>query len=272
MVISLLNNENVNYVELIMEEYDVPDEHLSYSELKDRVKVECARVLPKKERILLMAKKLEEDLTLKDTICDQICKDLQDVTSVQWVRRCLPQEYKQQKKRTRIAESTSSGNCFPNDDKNVPEQKAMTVNTSGYEEAFEDVNRPNVESASEVVKTLQKKIADVTTERDNLSSEVKILKEKTQPELLHELKEMFYDKPGLLDAKQMQKISEKAGRDLETIVGRYNTIIQNAVESGEPVPIGTYVITKPDMKLVPVRIFVDFDKRKIEVSLWEKKL
>ena len=29
-----------------------------------------------------------------------------------------------------------------NDDKNVPEQKAMTVDTEGYEEAFEDVNRP----------------------------------------------------------------------------------------------------------------------------------
>lgn len=34
-----------------------------------------------------------------------------------------------------------------NDDKNVPEQKAKTVDNAGYEEAFEDVNRPNVESA-----------------------------------------------------------------------------------------------------------------------------
>jgi hypothetical protein len=83
---------------------------------------------------------------------------------------------------------------------------------------------------------------------------------------------MFYDKPGLLDAKQLQKISEKAGRDLETIVQHYNTIIKSAIESGEPVPLGTYIITKPDMKLVPVRIFVDFDKRDIEISLWEKKL
>ena len=59
---------------------------------------------------------------------------------------------------------------------------------------------------------------------------------------------------------------------LETIVQRYNIIIQSAVEKGEPVPIGTYVITKPDMKLVPVRIFVDFGRKKIELSLWEKKL
>jgi hypothetical protein len=38
------------------------------------------------------------------------------------------------------------------------------------------------------------------------------------------------------------------------------------------VPIGMYIITKPDMKLVPVRITVDFGRKKIEVSLWEKKL
>lgn len=57
-----------------MEKYDVPDER--YSELKDRIIAECARNLPAKERILLMAKKLEEDLTVKDTICSQICTDL----------------------------------------------------------------------------------------------------------------------------------------------------------------------------------------------------
>jgi hypothetical protein len=64
---------------------------------------------------------------------------------------------------------------------------------------------------------------------------------------------MFYDKPDLMDAKQLQKISEKAGRDLETIVQRYNTIIKGAVESGEPVPLGVYVVAKPDMKLVRAR-------------------
>jgi predicted metal-dependent hydrolase len=254
-----------------MKEYEVPDDHLSYSELKDRIIAECARNLPAKERILLMAKKLEEDLTVKDTICSQICTDLSEVTSERWVRKCLPEEYKQQKKRNRGTEQYAEQSAA-NDDNNVPEQKAMTVDTQGYEQPFEDISRKDQEPASEVVKALQKEVADITSERDNLSSEVKILKEKSQPELLHELKEMFYDQPGLLDAKQLQKISEKAGRDLETIVQRYNIIIQSAVEKGEPVPIGMYIITKPDMKLVPVRITVDFGRKKIEVSLWEKKL
>ena len=85
--------------------YEIPDENLSYSELKDRIIAECVRSLPAKERILLMAKKLEEDLALKDTICDQICTDLGDVTSERHIRRCLPDEYKQQKKRRDIEES-----------------------------------------------------------------------------------------------------------------------------------------------------------------------
>ena len=98
-VFHLLNNENVHYVEVRMEKYDVPDDHLSYSELKDRIRAECARSLPEKERILLMGKKLEEDLTLKDTICDQICTDLVDVTSERWIQKCLPYEYKQRKRK-----------------------------------------------------------------------------------------------------------------------------------------------------------------------------
>jgi hypothetical protein len=53
---------------------------------------------------------------------------------------------------------------------------------------------------------------------------------------------------------------------------RYNFVIQDAIDLGQPVPVGTYIITKPDMKLVPIRILVDFDKRTVRMSLWEKKV
>jgi hypothetical protein len=53
---------------------------------------------------------------------------------------------------------------------------------------------------------------------------------------------------------------------------RYGNIMQEAVELGQPVPAGTYIMTKPTMKLVPVKINIDFDKKKIECSLWKKKL
>jgi hypothetical protein len=79
--------------------YEIPDEKLSYSELKDRIREEVAGTLPKKERImLLLAKKLEDDLTVKDTICGQICTDFKDLISPDYIRKCLPEEYKQKSK------------------------------------------------------------------------------------------------------------------------------------------------------------------------------
>ena len=57
-----------------------------------------------------------------------------------------------------------------------------------------------------------------------------------------------------------------------SLMKKYNAILQEAVERGKPVPVGTYIMTKLEMKLVPVSIFVDFDRRTIKMSLWEKRL
>jgi hypothetical protein len=43
-------------------------------------------------------------------------------------------------------------------------------------------------------------------EREELNTTVKVLKEKTTPELLRELEERFADAPGLIDAKKLQKV------------------------------------------------------------------
>jgi FtsZ-binding cell division protein ZapB len=265
---------------------EIPDEYLSYSELKDRIREECARALPKKERVLLMAQKLEEDLTLKETICDHICTDLKDVTAETWIRRCLPDEYKQHRRKSVTKESTDElRHSAVNDDKNVPEQTVMTVDTEGYEEPF-DTKRKDVEPASEIVKTLQKKIEDVTQERDSLSNENKIIKdenkiikdenkiikEKTLPQMFHEIQEKFYDEPGLIKGDKLQKVHEEAGKNLVFLLERYNSVLQDAADGGQPVPVGLYIIAKPDMVFVPVRFTVDFEKKKLQISLWEKKL
>ena len=42
-------------------------------------------------------------------------------------------------------------------------------------------------------------------EIEELSATVKVLKEKTMPELLRELQEKFTDAPGMIDAKKLQK-------------------------------------------------------------------
>jgi hypothetical protein len=70
----------------------------------------------------------------------------------------------------------------------------------------------------------------------------------------------------------MQKISMEAGKNLMILVERYNSILQVAVERGKPVPFGTYIMTRPESKLVPVRIMVDFNNKRIWIELWEKRL
>jgi hypothetical protein len=110
------------------------------------------------------------------------------------------------------------------------------------------------------------------TENNELKTTVKVLKEKSTPELLKELQEKFCDEPGLLDANKLQKVSEQAGKELVILLGHYNSIIKDAIESGQPVPMGTYIMTKPQRKLVPIRILVDFDRRTIRMELWQKKL
>jgi hypothetical protein len=256
------------------QKYSVPDEHLSYSELKDRIRGEVAKALPKKDRIVLMAKKLEDDLTLKDTICDQICSDFKDLMAESYIRKCLPDEYKQQKKRRDLEESTSGlrSSMSADDDKNVPEQKAMTVDTEGYEEAFEDVKRKDVEPASEIVKNLQKKLTDVVQERDSLSTENQVLKEKTQPEMFKEIQERFYDEPGLIKGEKLQKVNEAAGKHIVKMLERYNSILNDSAVAGQPIPVGLYVIAKPKMVFIPVRLTVEFEKKRVDISLWEKKL
>ena len=75
-----------------------------------------------------------------------------------------------------------------------------------------------------------------------------------------------------MDAKKLQKINMEAGRNLMILAERYNSILQEAVERGKPVPLGTYILTKPKLKIVPIKIMVDFDRRRVWVELWEKRL
>ena len=98
------------------------------------------------------------------------------------------------------------------------------------------------------------------------------LQKDKQLEISREIQEKFHDEPGPQNAKELEKISIKAGRDIKTILQLYNTVVKNKVESGQPVPLGAYIIIKPRMVLMPVRITIDFEKRGIEYSLWEKKL
>jgi hypothetical protein len=54
------------------------------------------------------------------------------------------------------------------------------------------------------------------------------LQKDRQLEFLRETQEKFYDELGLPNAKELEKISEKAGGDVETALQRNNTILTYA--------------------------------------------
>jgi hypothetical protein len=112
----------------------------------------------------------------------------------------------------------------------------------------------------------------VVQERDSLSSEVQVLKEKTQTEMLKEIQERFYDEPGTLKGEKLKKVNQEAGKDIVLLLERYNGILNDSAVAGQPIPVGLYVIAKPKMVSIPVRFTVDFEKKRVDISLWEKKL
>jgi hypothetical protein len=63
------------------------------------------------------------------------------------VRKCLPSEYKQQKKRNKGTEQYAELSSA-NDDKNLPEQETITVDNQGYERPFDEMKRKDTEPAS----------------------------------------------------------------------------------------------------------------------------
>ncbi len=106
-----IQNKNVN-------DQENENGRLSYSELKDRLRNRAQRYLPTKEELLLLAKKLEDDLHPKEHICTQICKDFDDIVSDKYIRNRLPEEYKQKSK----IRQGNLRNGSANEDKRVTEQ------------------------------------------------------------------------------------------------------------------------------------------------------
>jgi hypothetical protein len=122
------------------------------------------------------------------------------------------------------------------------------------------------------IEELKKQLADKTAEASELKRDYKVLTEKNQPELFREMQERFYDEPGLIKGDELQKINEAAGKNLVKMLERYNSILNDAAVNGQPVPVGLYVIAKPEMVFVPVRFIVNYRMQRVVISLWEKKL
>jgi hypothetical protein len=174
-------------------------------------------------------------------------------------------------------EGEGDGNMFTN----LWTESGSVGPVEDVSEDFSQMNRgQDVITEKERAKMLSKQLEEADNERGllrhenaDLKNQVKVLSEKNTPELLKEIEERFaVDQKGVLDAKKLQKVSMEAGKNLMILVERYNSILREAVERGKPVPFGTYILTKPELKLVPVRVIVDFNRKRIWVELWEKRL
>jgi hypothetical protein len=231
-----------------------------------------------------LAKKVEDRGIPKNKVARIVAKELikREVLSPSRIYEGLGVEQKRKYEKKEIEKTFPRVENISTEESSMP-RLGIELLTDGTQRESEDFDKlirgQDVITESEKVKMLQRQLNDITkelettkSERDSLSIENKVLKEKTQPEMLKEIQERFYDEPGLIKNDELQKVSEAAGKNLVLMLQRYNSVLEDAARAGQPVPVGLYVIARPGMMLVPIRLTIDFIKKKIVVSLWEKKL
>ena len=231
-----------------------------------------------------LAKNVEARGVPKNKVARQVVKELmaRGVLSQTRIYEGLGIENKRKYVKRVTEETFPQVENIPTEESSTNTHAVQVVATStGHSETLTGMNRrPNIITKTERGRRLSKQPEEADNERTmlkreiaDLKNQVKVLSEKNTPELLKEIEEKFADdQKGVLDSKKMQKISMEAGKNLIILVERYNSILQEAVERGKPVPLGTYILTKPELKIVPIRIMVDFNGKRIWVELWEKRL
>lgn len=257
-----------------------------------------------------LARRVEARGVLKNKVARQVVKELtaREVLTPSRIYEGLGIEYKRKYEKRIIEDTFPQGENIVREESSAPRAVLLETSSTGQIETLEYMNgRPDTKlEPEEQIKTraprqkdqrlhnrdqqvaqlreqiarlelhieeLEKQLAEKEEQISRFRKDIDNLKKENLPELFQELQQMFNsDHLGLLDAKELQKISMEEGRDFETMIKHYNIVLKKAAEMGQPVPLGTYIMTKPDMKLVPVRIMIDFNEKNVEISLWEKKL
>jgi hypothetical protein len=238
-----------------------------------------------------LAKDIEARGVPRNRVGRQVVKELtaREVLSPSRIYEGLGIEQKRHKKKD-IEETFPSMENISTEESSANRQTIQVMaTTTGQSVTLDDFNgRSDIKSVSEeqkekenseLIKKLKsdiegvkKQLADKTAEASELKRDKEALTEKTQPELFHEIQERFSDEPGLIKGAKLQMVNEAAGKNLVKMLERYNSILNDAVVNGKPIPVGLYVIAKPEMVFVPVRFTVDFGMKRVDISLWEKKL
>jgi hypothetical protein len=192
----------------LSQHYEIADEKLSYSELKDRIREEVARALPKKERIMLLAKKLEDDLAIKDTICSQICTDFEDLISPDYIRKCIPEEYKQKSKMRRGACNTSIANY----NHNVAEQRStVAIDASTGQETISELESDPKEEIK-TKKAIEEKDKQLEEKDKQLEEKDKQIATLQALQKVKDLPQLVDDKIGPIKVKSLSRIMTGEGQ------------------------------------------------------------
>jgi len=258
------------------QDYKIPDEKLSYSELKDRIREEVTGALPKKERIVLLAKKLEDDLAIKDTICGQICTDFKDLISPDYIRKCLPEEYKQKSKMRRGACNTN----IANDDKNVAEQRTVAINASIGQET---ISEPESDPKEEIIKLrrrIEEKDKQLEEKDKQLEEKDKQLEEKDKQiatlqasQNVQDIPQLVDDKIGPIKVQNLSRIRKYDIRGFQALARRCEETIRRRLTEVGHTSIKFYIMTKDRTtnieSLIPIAFTVDMMGRTTETALDE---
>ncbi len=241
--------------------YEIPDERLSYSELKDRIREEVAGALPKKERIMLLAKKLEEDdyLAIKDTICSQICTDFKDLISPDYIRKCLPEEYKQKSKMRRGACNTN----IANDDKNVAEQRTVVIDA---------ISEPESDPKEEIIK-LRKQLEEKDKQLEEKDKQIAILQLSQKVDNIPQLVD---NKIGPIKVQNLSKVSAFYKRANQILASRFGEAVRRKIVSEGKAAVRFYIVSKDRTTnieyMAPVLFTVDMMGRTTQLELDESRL
>jgi flagellar biosynthesis/type III secretory pathway protein FliH len=229
--------------------------------------------------ILDLAKDVEARGVPKNKVAREVVRELtaREVLSPSRIYEGPGVEYKRESKK-KVTEET-----FPRVENSSKEESSRVLllgaSSTGqsYTPSHKD-ERLNGKEESELIKEiaylrgkneeLEKQLAEKNEQISELRQED--LRKTRQLEYLQELQTKLYDTPGIMiDAKNLGSISIEEGQKHVSTLEKYADIIQKETESGHPLPFGLYTMNKRQKKLVPVGLNINFEARKIKLSLRE---
>ena len=222
---------------------------------------------------MLLAKKLEDDLAIRDTICSQICTDFKDLISPDYIRKCLPEEYKQKSKMRRGACNTS----IANDDKNVAEQRTVVIDASSTGQGT--ISEIESDLKQEIIKLrrlIEEKDKQLEEKDKQLEEKDKQIATLQASQNVHDISQLVDDKIGPIKVQNLSRISEYDRRCFQALAHRWGEKIRRRMTEVGHASMKFYITAKNRTTNIeyslPVLFTVDMMGRTTELILDESRL